>query len=235
MTLPDPDEPIQGPRLRLRPITPDDLPALLRWLSDPEVMAFYGRPPSTLAEARGEFLEPSSLPCWRFIIEADGRAIGEIQYSFSYADVTWSAGIDIFIGEPAARDRGLGTEAIRTVLQYLFETKGVSRVVIDPEPSNRRAIRAYEKAGFRLDGVIRRHTNGPPRRPAGSRPRMKIDDDRWADAAFMTILPTSPTTNGLPRRPAGSRPPVPRETHPPILLQLTSRPSRKPPHADAHL
>ena len=90
MTLPDPtdDEPIQGPRLRLRPITPDDLPALLRWLSDPEVMAFYGRPPSTLAEARGEFLEPSSLPCWRFIIEADGRAIGEIQYSFSYADVT---------------------------------------------------------------------------------------------------------------------------------------------------
>ena len=79
MTLPDPTdhEPIQGPRLRLRPITPDDLPVLLRWLSDPEVLAFYGRPPSTLAEARGEFLEPSSLPCWRFIIEADGRAIGE--------------------------------------------------------------------------------------------------------------------------------------------------------------
>ena len=65
------------------------------------------------------------------------------------------------------------SEAIRTVLQHLFETRGVSRVVIDPEPSNRRAIRAYEKAGFRLDGIIRRH--------------MKIDD-RWADAAFMTIL-----------------------------------------------
>ena len=175
MTLPDPTdhEPIQGPRLRLRSITPDDLPALMRWLSDPEVMASYGLPPSTLAEVRGAFLEPSSLPCWRFIIEADDRAIGELQYYYSYAEVTWSAGIDIFIGEPDARDRGLGTEAIRTVLQYLFETKGVSRVVIDPEPSNRRAVRAYEKAGFRLDGVIRRH--------------MKIDG-RWADAAFMTIL-----------------------------------------------
>ena len=149
MTLPDPTdhEPIQGPRLRLRSITPDDLPALMRWLSDPEVMASYGLPPSTLAEVRGAFLEPSSLPCWRFIIEADDRAIGELQCYYSYAEVTWSAGIDIFIGEPDARDRGLGTEAIRTVLQYLFETKGVSRVVIDPEPSNRRAIRAYKKAG----------------------------------------------------------------------------------------
>ena len=175
MPLPDPadHEPIQGPRLRLRPITPDDLPALMRWLGDPEVMAFYGRPPSNLTEARGEFLELSSLPCWRFIIEAGSRAVGEIQYAYSYPDATWSAGIDIFIGEPDARDRGLGTEAIRTLLRYLFETRRVSRVVIDPEPSNHRAIRAYEKAGFRLDGVIRRHA--------------KVDD-RWADAAYMTIL-----------------------------------------------
>ena len=175
MSLPDPTdhEPIQGPRLRLRPITPDDLPDLMRWLKDPDVMAFYGLPPANLAEARQIYLEPSGLPAWRFIVEDRGRPIGEMQYYYSYTDATWSAGIDIFIGEPDARDRGRGTEAIRTVLQYLFETKGVSRVVIDPEPSNRRAIRAYEKAGFRLDGVIRRH--------------MKIDD-RWADAAFMTIL-----------------------------------------------
>lgn len=175
MPLPDPTdhEPIQGPRLRLRPITPDDLPDLLRWLRDPDVMAFYGLPLTSLAEAREQFLEPSKLPCWRFIIEVDDRAIGEIQYYYTYAEVTWSAGIDLFIGEPDARDRGLGTEVIRTLLRYLFETRGVSRVVIDPEPSNHRAIRAYEKAGFRLDGVIRRH--------------MKIDD-RWADAAFMTIL-----------------------------------------------
>ncbi len=47
------------------------------------------------------------------------------------------------------------------------------RVTIDPEPANRRAIRAYEKAGFTLDGVIR--------------DPVKIDD-RWVDAAFMTIL-----------------------------------------------
>ena len=46
-------------------------------------------------------------------------------------------------------------------------------MTICPEPSNRRAVRAYEKAGFRLDGVLRRH--------------MKIDG-RWVDIAFMSLL-----------------------------------------------
>lgn len=175
MPLPDPTDhdPIQGPRLRLRPITPDDLPDLLRWLHDPEVVKFYGPPPPDLAAVRGEYMEPCRAPHWTFIIDDGGRPIGEIQYAEDFAGEPWSAGIDIFIGNPDARNCGLGTEAVRTLLQYLFETKGLNRVSIDPTPSNRRAIRAYEKAGFRLDGVLRRH--------------MRVDG-RWADIAFMTIL-----------------------------------------------
>ena len=169
MPLPDPTdhEPIQGPRLRLRPITPGDLPDLMRWLGDPEVMAFYGRPLTSLAEARGEFLEPSNLPCWRFIIEADGRAVGEVQYYYTYAEVTWSAGIDIFIGEPDARGRGLGAEAIRTLLRYLFETKGVSRVVDRP-----RAVQPPRHPRLREGRLPPRRRHPPPRegrRPLGRR------------------------------------------------------------------
>ena len=59
------------------------------------------------------------------------------------------------------------------MLQFLFETRRVHRVTIDPEPANRRAIGAYEKAGFTLDGVIRDENQ---------------IDDRWVDAAYMTIL-----------------------------------------------
>ena len=175
MPLPEPTdhEPIQGPQLRLRPITPDDSAALARWLSEPEVAAYFGRQPSDLAESEGAAAESASLPGWTFIIEYRGRPIGGIEYFQDRPSAPWSAGIDIFIGEPDARDHGLGTEALRTLLQYLFETKGLKRVTIDPEPSNRRAVRAYEKAGFHLDGVLRRH--------------MKIDG-RWADIAFMTIL-----------------------------------------------
>ena len=175
MKLPDPTDhqPIPSPRLRFRPLTANDLPNMLRWLADPDVMAFYGRPPASEADARRHYLEPNDAPCWRFIVEEAGRPIGQIQYSHPSASDTWSAGIDIFIGEADARDRGLGTEAIRTMLRFLFEKKSVHRVTIDPEPANRRAIGAYEKAGFTLDGVIRDEN--------------KIDD-RWVDAAFMTIL-----------------------------------------------
>ncbi|MCY3748270.1 MAG: GNAT family protein [Chloroflexi bacterium] len=173
--LPDPTdhEPIEGPRLRLRPLTPDDLPLLMRWLADPEVQAFYGRPPKSVAEAHDSYLVAEDAPCWRFVIEAQGRAVGEIQYYHPYLNERWSAGIDIFIGEPGDRNRGLGTEAVRTLLQHLFEVKGVNRVTIGPEPANRRAIRSYEKTGFQPDGVIRRSYQV---------------DDRWVDAVHMTIL-----------------------------------------------
>ena len=173
--LPDPTEheSIHGPQLRLRPLTSDDLPMLMRWLADPGVQEYYGQPPESLAQARDIYLVAEDAPCWRFIIEDQDRPVGEIQYYHPYLSERWSAGIDIFIGEASDRNRGLGTEAVRTLLRHLFEVKGVNRVTIGPEPANRRAIRSYEKAGFQVDGVIRRS--------------FKVDD-RWVDAVHMTIL-----------------------------------------------
>ena len=167
-STPDPTdhEPIQGPRLRLRPITPDDSPTLDRWLNDPEVVAAFGRPPADVAEAGGDDGESAGL-------SSRTTAVPRRDPVLPRPPQRAVVRIDIFIGEPEARDRSLGTEALRTLLQYLFETTRVNRVTICPEPSNRRAVRAYEKAGFRLDGVLRRH--------------MKIDG-RWVDIAFMSLL-----------------------------------------------
>ena len=88
--------------------------------------------------------------------------MGEIQYHHAYPgeDFTWKAGIDIFIGEPDARDRGLGSEAIRTMLAYLFEQKGVHLVTIDPEVAKRAG-----DPRVRAGGV-------PPRRGAAA-PRVR--------------------------------------------------------------
>lgn len=175
MPLPGDHEPVSGPRLTLRPVTEADVPNLLRWLSDPEVVRYYGDPPASLEATRTDYLEPGVNPTWRFVIEESGAGVGEIQYHHAYvgADYTWKAGIDIFIGEPDARDRGVGTEAIRTMLAYLFETKQVHLVTIDPEVKNGRGIRAYEKAGFRLDGVLRHHA---------------FDHGEYVDTHFMSIL-----------------------------------------------
>ena len=168
--------PISGPYdVRLRPVTEADVPDLLRWLSDPEVMQFYGDPPASEEECRQHYLEPDANPCWRFVVEWRGRGVGEVQYYHRYPgeEYEWDAGVDIFIGEPDARGRGVGLEAVRTMLRYLFEEKRVHRVTIDPEVANARAIHVYERAGFRLDGVLRHNA---------------FEHGQYVDTHFMSIL-----------------------------------------------
>jgi len=155
---------IDGPfDVSFRPLTEADLPALVRWLADPEVVEFYGDPPATLEEARHDYVEPDEGgPAHRYVIEwtsLDGasRDVGEIQWHHPYHDTSthWDSGIDILIGDPSARGRGVGIEAIRVMLAYLFEVRGVHRVLIDPEVANARGIHVYERAGFHPDGVVR--------------------------------------------------------------------------------
>ena len=172
--LPGDHEPIAGPVLRFRPIAEADLPGLFRWRTDPGVAQFYGEPPKS-AESLREYLEGNVNPVWRFIIESASGDVGHIQYYHDYPgdDFSWSAGIDIYIGEARDRERGVGTEAVRTMLQYLFESKGLHIVTIDPEVDNKRAIRCYERAGFRLDGVLRHHAR---------------ERGQFLDTYFMSIL-----------------------------------------------
>jgi aminoglycoside 6'-N-acetyltransferase len=64
-----------------------------------------------------------------------------------------SRGLDQFIGEPEMIGRGHGAEMVRRHVEWLMET-GVPAVGVDPDPDNLRAIRAYEKAGFRRGDVV---------------------------------------------------------------------------------
>ena len=62
-------------------------------------------------------------------------------------------GLDQFIGETGMLGRGHGSAFIRAFTDQLL-TSGTPRVVIDPDPANLRAIRAYEKAGFCADRLV---------------------------------------------------------------------------------
>lgn len=61
----------------------------------------------------------------------------------------------IFIGEAAARGRGVGTAAARLMLRYCFEEEGLHRVYLRAFADNVQAIRSYEKAGFVREGLLR--------------------------------------------------------------------------------
>jgi RimJ/RimL family protein N-acetyltransferase len=66
-----------------------------------------------------------------------------------------TATLGIVIGEREYWGKGYGTEAVRTMLRYAFEELGLNRVELETYSFNPRAIRCYEKAGFKREGVRR--------------------------------------------------------------------------------
>jgi aminoglycoside 6'-N-acetyltransferase len=144
-----------APVIELRPMRLDDVEHVERWDEDPDVVAASGDDDSydwPLELSRGE------LPWREFLIaEEDGRPVGFVQLidareeeSHYWGDdvlaATWA--IDIWIGSPSDRGRGLGAEMMRLALARCFDDHGASQVVIDPLSSNRGAIRFYERLGF---------------------------------------------------------------------------------------
>jgi RimJ/RimL family protein N-acetyltransferase len=85
--LPNEHEPIAGPHdVSLRPIAEGDIEDLRRWRRDPEVMQFWGRAPDNIDEYREELFGRDTVPAWKFIIQWQGRAVGEIDYHHPHAD-----------------------------------------------------------------------------------------------------------------------------------------------------
>lgn len=89
-----------------------------------------------------------------FLIEIGGIPIGRTGLNqFSERDETCS--LYLFIGERAAWGRGLAGDAMITLLAWGFEAFGLYLVQLWGLSTNARAMRAYEKVGFRVDGTMR--------------------------------------------------------------------------------
>ncbi len=142
------------PRYDFRTVTEADLPLLAAWLAEPHVAEWWeDGPESSLAEIRQAMDSVETEP---LIVEMDGQPIAYIQSydphledGHPYQDQPFGTlGMDVTIGIPELVGKGHGSAIVRQFTDMLFE-EGCPRVVIDPHPDNLRAIRAYEKAGFR--------------------------------------------------------------------------------------
>jgi aminoglycoside 6'-N-acetyltransferase len=148
---------LRGERVVLRPLTEADVPRIVELGAHPEVARWWrGLTAEHVREkARGED-EGVTV----FAIVADGEVAGMIQHYEEDDPEYEHAGIDLFLGVPY-HDRGLGTDAVRTMARHLIVDRGHHRVVIDPAAHNERAIRCYEKVGFRRVGIMREHWLDP--------------------------------------------------------------------------
>jgi len=161
-----PSEPptLHGDRVTLRPLTIDDAPALLGLLTDPGVSAWWQRASWDQINEEGAVV---------FALEVDGAVAGSIQFCEETDPDYHFASIDIFVGD-AWQGRGVGSEAMRLLIDYLIQERGHHRITVDPAVANARAIHVYEQLGFRPVGTMRAYE--------------RVKDGTWRDALLMELI-----------------------------------------------
>ena len=148
-----------GRLVALRRPQPEDLSAVIRWYRDQEIarLTRYQTRPMTHAEIERFFqvrmLAPDAL-AYSIVELPQWRLVGFTTFSSLDPD-NGSVLFHITIGERDAWGRGLGSEATELMVKHAFEGLLLHRVGLTVFSYNVRAIRAYEKAGFRVEGRLR--------------------------------------------------------------------------------
>lgn len=203
---------LSGERVVLRPLVEDDYDAMIVAMDDPEVTRLTGSH-GTLSEERiREWLRTRKDQTDRLdlaiVDRATGACVGEAVLNDWDPD-NQSCGFRILIG-PSGRDRGLGTEATQLIVGYGFEQLGLHRISLEVYAFNPRARRAYEKAGFVAEGVLRHALRW---------------DGEWVDATVMSIL----AHEWAARRPSAPSDPSDPSALPDVTAQSdASAPSDRP-------
>jgi RimJ/RimL family protein N-acetyltransferase len=150
---------VTGQLVRLRALRRDDAEAIVANVADPEVVRFldswawgpYGREHATDFIARRD----EHAVNWA-VEELDSRrcigVTGLRDIDPRHRHCYWG----IHIGPPTVWGRGCGAEACRLATDFAFKHLGLEKVYLRVYEPNRRGRRAYEKAGYRVEGTFPR-------------------------------------------------------------------------------
>ena len=140
----------ESDRIRYVEVTEELVQDYLKMVNDLEhVGRFIGRRTEPVSEEKErkwvrEKLDEKAV-LFSMIEKNGGAFIGNIEL-MDFTETEAELGIAI---TAAKQDRGYGTEAIRAVTGYAFDELGLKRVFLKVYPDNSRAIRVYEKCGYR--------------------------------------------------------------------------------------
>ncbi len=167
---------IESESVLLRPITLEDTPLIVRWRNTESVRRnFIFREPFT-AEMHTRWMQTrvASGEVLQFIIvdRESGQSVGSV-YFRDVDKKNRSAEYGIFIGEEAARGKGLGSETARVFTDYGFRELGLHRISLRLLADNTQAEKSYRNAGFEREGLFR---------------DMVLLDGEYRDVLFMAKL-----------------------------------------------
>ena len=140
-------------------MTVEEIPLFFEWATQSDAAPYwYGELSGDQVPTLEEFLKdwkryyfdgsaPEKGRC--FVILIDDTAIGQINYN-EIDKRNNSVDLDILIAEDRYKNKGHGTDALQTLTRYLFLEMDIQTCWIDVAYKNPRAIRAYQKAGFKI-------------------------------------------------------------------------------------
>ena len=150
----------RGKLVRLAPSTREEAEAFARWSHDPDYMrnqdTDYARPftAETYIERFNPGRESPNGVMFHLRTVEDDRLIGFV----AIHSIEWNNQVGLLaigIGDPNYRGHGYGADALRLILRYAFDELNLHRVGLDVISNNTAAIRAYERAGFKQEGIQR--------------------------------------------------------------------------------
>lgn len=147
---------IETARLRLRPMTADDVPALQEWMTDRTLYVYWGKGPGKTDKNPALLFERPEKPAKSFHLgieeRASGKVIGELWVYLIVGDRMATVAIRL---APACQGRGYGTEALAAMTRFCFEHTELRRLVAEVDVRNLASQRMLEKCGYMREGLIR--------------------------------------------------------------------------------
>jgi RimJ/RimL family protein N-acetyltransferase len=149
---------LTGKRVYLRPLAKEDSVYLRKWSDDAEIRGLIGEVTSMSQADCKKFLEEvcadNSREWFVVVIKKNDRVIGEAGLLRMFP--AWrTTDVSVIIGEKEEWGKGYGTETILLLLDYAFRHLDFHRVAIGVVGFNERALRFWEKVGFRREGIQR--------------------------------------------------------------------------------
>ena len=141
---------LEGERVYLSPMNPEDIEIYTKWLNDPEILRYLNLRNSLISiVGEKEFLEKNANVefCLSIVRSDNDELLGNI----SLKNIDYKNGfaeLGIFIGDTNNLSKGYGSEAINLLTNYAFEELRLHTVYLTYFEENIRAQKAYTKCGF---------------------------------------------------------------------------------------
>jgi RimJ/RimL family protein N-acetyltransferase len=150
---------LQGPRIALRPVRPEDAAVLARWMADEEVtyFMFSGQWPLTYARVAGDLqhtLDDARNAVFMVVERESGRTIGTAGLYDAHSTAL-KAEFRVLLGDKMCWNRGYGTEVTELLTFYGFDRLNLNKIWLGVIAENAGAHQAYLKAGYREEGRLR--------------------------------------------------------------------------------